>query len=95
MACRAGGAAADRIAYTFREMTLPPNESYLLAMYQQDGGGVGLDYGCGDGKLVGAARDLGHDLHGVENYLRLARIGRRVCVAHSAISSRLRPGPRR
>lgn len=49
-------------------MTLPPNESYLLAMYQQDGGGVGLDYGCGDGKLVGAARDLGHDLHGVENY---------------------------
>jgi SAM-dependent methyltransferase len=53
-------------------MALPPNESYLFAMYQRGGGGVGLDYGCGDGKLVGAARDAGHDFHGVENYYGLS-----------------------
>ncbi len=48
-------------------MQLSPNESYLFDRYEREGG-CGLDYGCGDGKLVAAARDRGYEFYGVERY---------------------------
>lgn len=41
---------------------------FLLAEFERSGGGVGLDYGCGDGLLVAEAVDAGHDFYGVEKY---------------------------
>jgi SAM-dependent methyltransferase len=43
------------------------NERYLLHSFRRSGG-VGLDYGCGDGRLVSAALAAGYDFRGVDNY---------------------------
>ena len=46
---------------------LSANETFLLERYKLTGGS-GLDYGCGDGRLVGFLAANGHDFWGAETY---------------------------
>ncbi len=45
-----------------------PNDLYLLASFAHTGGGIGLDYGCGDGEMVAEGVRRGYDFWGVEKY---------------------------
>ena len=48
-------------------MELVSNERFLLERYRRTGG-TGLDYGCGDGRLVAFVAAEGHDFWGAETY---------------------------
>ena len=48
-------------------MTIHSNETFLLSRYRQVGG-TGLDYGCGDGRLVAFLAAEGADFWGAETY---------------------------
>lgn len=47
-------------------MSLKANDHYLLSVYEANVNGPGLDYGCGAGRLVAAARERGYEFEGVE-----------------------------